>query len=125
MSHPWQLPPPVPLIPEAQRPLLQQVWFHGSLSRQETQALLSSEGDFLVRNSQGRPGGYVLSVMSDGQCKHFIIQCVKVKSFGIHVKSGFPMHKTMPAFLIEHYESHSSGLSMQDDIQSGECSLSF
>ncbi|XP_053134353.1 tyrosine-protein kinase Fer-like [Hemicordylus capensis] len=76
-NRPIWLPPPVPLVPAAQRPLSQQDWFHGPLPRQKTQALLSQEGDFLVRESQGQPGGFVLSVMARGQCKHFIIQCSK------------------------------------------------
>ncbi|GCC39618.1 hypothetical protein chiPu_0023701, partial [Chiloscyllium punctatum] len=41
----------------------------------ETQQLLINEGDFLVRESQNK-GEYVLSVMSAGQCRHFIIQHV-------------------------------------------------
>lgn len=72
-----QLPPPVPLIPEVQKPLCQQVWYHGAIPRAEVQELLSCSGDFLVRESQGKQE-YVLSVLWDGQPRHFIIQAADV-----------------------------------------------
>ncbi|NWU86621.1 FES kinase, partial [Onychorhynchus coronatus] len=67
------LPLPVPLIPEVQKPLCQQVWYHGAIPRSEVQELLTCNGDFLVRESQGKQE-YVLSVLWDGQPRHFIIQ---------------------------------------------------
>ncbi|XP_037251788.1 tyrosine-protein kinase Fes/Fps isoform X1 [Falco rusticolus] len=72
-SPKYSLPPPVPLIPEVQKPLCQQVWYHGAIPRSEVQELLSCNGDFLVRESQGKQE-YVLSVLWDGQPRHFIIQ---------------------------------------------------
>ncbi|KAM9275669.1 tyrosine-protein kinase Fes/Fps [Morus bassanus] len=72
-SPKYLLPPPVPLIPEVQKPLCQQVWYHGAIPRSEVQELLSCSGDFLVRESQGKQE-YVLSVLWDGQPRHFIIQ---------------------------------------------------
>ncbi|NXV06858.1 FES kinase, partial [Cettia cetti] len=71
----FQLPPPVPLIPDVQKPLCQQVWYHGVIPRSEVQELLTCSGDFLVRESQGKQE-YVLSVLWDGQPRHFIIQTV-------------------------------------------------
>ncbi|XP_006030858.2 tyrosine-protein kinase Fes/Fps isoform X1 [Alligator sinensis] len=67
------LPPLLPLIPEVQKPLSQQVWYHGAIPRTEVQELLLQNGDFLVRESQGKQE-YVLSVRWDGQPRHFIIQ---------------------------------------------------
>lgn len=67
----------MPLIPEVQKPLCQQVWYHGAIPRSEVQELLSCSGDFLVRESQGKQE-YVLSVMWDGQPRHFIIQAADV-----------------------------------------------
>nr|AMP18892.1 gag-fps fusion protein [Avian leukosis and sarcoma virus] len=69
----FSLPPPVPLIPEVQKPLCQQAWYHGAIPRSEVQELLKCSGDFLVRESQGKQE-YVLSVLWDGQPRHFIIQ---------------------------------------------------
>ncbi|OBS69802.1 hypothetical protein A6R68_01657, partial [Neotoma lepida] len=50
-------------------------WNRGT-HRIEAQELLRQQGDFLVRESHGKPGEYVLSVYSDGQRRHFIIQFV-------------------------------------------------
>ncbi|XP_042660320.1 tyrosine-protein kinase Fes/Fps isoform X1 [Tyto alba] len=72
-SPKYSLPPPVPLIPDVQKPLCQQVWYHGAIPRVEVQELLTCSGDFLVRESQGKQE-YVLSVLWDGQPRHFIIQ---------------------------------------------------
>ncbi|NXG84116.1 FES kinase, partial [Stercorarius parasiticus] len=90
-----QLPPPVPLIPEVQKPLCQQAWYHGAIPRSEVQELLSCSGDFLVRESQGKQE-YVLSVLWDGQPRHFIIQAAN-NTYRLEGE-GFP---TIP-LLIEH-----------------------
>ncbi|XP_072258858.1 tyrosine-protein kinase Fes/Fps isoform X2 [Pyxicephalus adspersus] len=71
----FSLPPLVPLVPDCQKPLTQQTWYHGAIPRTEVQGLLLNNGDFLVRESQGKQE-YVLSVLWDGQPRHFIIQCV-------------------------------------------------
>ncbi|NXK24383.1 FES kinase, partial [Arenaria interpres] len=91
----YLLPPPVPLIPEVQKPLCQQVWYHGAIPRAEVQELLSCSGDFLVRESQGKQE-YVLSVLWDGQPRHFIIQAAD-NMYRLEGE-GFP---TIP-LLIEH-----------------------
>ncbi|XP_027544368.1 tyrosine-protein kinase Fes/Fps isoform X2 [Neopelma chrysocephalum] len=77
-SPKYSLPPPMPLIPEVQKPLCQQVWYHGAIPRSEVQELLTCSGDFLVRESQGKQE-YVLSVLWDGQPRHFIIQAADDK----------------------------------------------
>ncbi|XP_026153096.1 tyrosine-protein kinase Fer isoform X3 [Mastacembelus armatus] len=62
------------VIPTSERPLAEQEWYHGAIPRTEAQELLRQQGDFLVRESHGKPGEYVLSVFSDEQRRHFIIQ---------------------------------------------------
>ncbi|KAM9734356.1 tyrosine-protein kinase Fer isoform 2-T3 [Menidia menidia] len=62
------------VIPTCERPLGEQDWYHGAIPRTEAQELLRLQGDFLVRESHGKPGEYVLSVFSDEQRRHFIIQ---------------------------------------------------
>ncbi|KAM8854134.1 tyrosine-protein kinase Fer isoform X2 [Synchiropus splendidus] len=62
------------VIPSSERPLAEQEWYHGAIPRTEAQELLRQQGDFLVRESHGKPGEYVLSVFSDDQRRHFIIQ---------------------------------------------------
>ncbi|KAM6409531.1 tyrosine-protein kinase Fes/Fps [Rhynochetos jubatus] len=94
-SPKYSLPPPVPLIPEVQKPLCQQAWYHGAIPRAEVQELLSHSGDFLVRESQGKQE-HVLSVLWDGQPRHFIIQAAD-NMYRLEGE-GFP---TIP-LLIEH-----------------------
>ncbi|XP_036211671.1 tyrosine-protein kinase Fes/Fps isoform X3 [Myotis myotis] len=69
----FSLPPPLQLIPEVQKPLQEQLWYHGAIPRAEVAELLTQSGDFLVRESQGKQE-HVLSVLWDGQPRHFIIQ---------------------------------------------------
>lgn len=66
------------VIPTSERPLAEQEWYHGAIPRIEAQELLRQQGDFLVRESHGKPGEYVLSVFSDEQRRHFIIQYADV-----------------------------------------------
>ncbi|MEQ2213808.1 hypothetical protein XENOCAPTIV_021317 [Xenoophorus captivus] len=67
------------VIPTSERPLAEQEWYHGAIPRTEAQELLRQQGDFLVRESHGKPGEYVLSVFSDDQRRHFIIQYADVR----------------------------------------------
>uniref|UniRef100_A0A8C5L7X4 Tyrosine-protein kinase n=2 Tax=Jaculus jaculus TaxID=51337 RepID=A0A8C5L7X4_JACJA len=64
------------VISVTEKPLTDHDWYHGAIPRIEAQELLKQQGDFLVRESHGKPGEYVLSVFSDGQRRHFIIQYV-------------------------------------------------
>lgn len=76
-------------IPTSEKPLAEQDWYHGAIPRIEAQDLLKQQGDFLVRESHGKPGEYVLSVYSDGQRRHFIIQFVDVRfQFSLYVCSN-------------------------------------
>ncbi|GCB64541.1 tyrosine-protein kinase Fer isoform X1 [Scyliorhinus torazame] len=84
--------------PACERPLPEQDWYHGAIPRIEAQELLKQQGDFLVRESHGKPGEYVLSVYSDGQRRHFIIQYAdnQYRFEG----TGFP---TIPQLMEHHY----------------------
>uniref|UniRef100_A0A452I358 Tyrosine-protein kinase n=1 Tax=Gopherus agassizii TaxID=38772 RepID=A0A452I358_9SAUR len=90
------------LFPAETGPLGQQDWYHGSIPRQEAQALLTSEGDFLVCASQGRPGAHVLSVLAGGQCRHFIIQCQKAR---YQFEPGGVGAPTIPSLIHHHLQS--------------------
>lgn len=68
------------VIPTSERPLAEQEWYHGAIPRIEAQELLRQQGEFLVRESHGKPGEYVLSVFSDDQRRHFIIQYADVRA---------------------------------------------
>ncbi|KAJ3594250.1 hypothetical protein NHX12_006581 [Muraenolepis orangiensis] len=69
----YMLPPAQDTVPEVERPLEKQDWYHGAIPRLEVQELLKSDGDFLVRRSQGKQEN-VLSVHWAGSCRHFLIQ---------------------------------------------------
>ena len=60
-----------------ERPLEKQAWYHGVIPRLEVQELLRSDGEFLVRRSQGKAEN-VLSVHWEGSCRHFLIQHANV-----------------------------------------------
>jgi len=48
-------------------------WFHGKISREEAETLLSYTGDFLVRESAKIPGQYILSGRAKDQYKHLLL----------------------------------------------------
>ncbi|CAH0394315.1 unnamed protein product [Bemisia tabaci] len=48
-------------------------WFHGNISRQQAEKLLQQDGDFLVRESQGSDGQYVLTGLQGGVKKHLLL----------------------------------------------------
>lgn len=62
------------LSPHSQKQQLkQEIWFHGSVSRAEAESMLTRDGDFLVRESQGSPGQYVLTGMNNNTPKHLLL----------------------------------------------------
>lgn len=88
------------VIPTSERPLTEQEWYHGAIPRTEAQELLRQQGDFLVRESHGKPGEYVLSVFSDEQRRHFIIQLAE--SQYRFEGTGF---STIPQLIEHHFSS--------------------
>ncbi|KAM3824545.1 SHC-transforming protein 1 isoform 2-T4 [Vipera latastei] len=70
------LPPPAPPShPPAtmEEQLRQESWYHGQMSRKESEKLLQANGDFLVRESTTTPGQYVLTGLQGGQPKHLLL----------------------------------------------------
>ena len=53
--------------------LQSEVWFHGFVSRQDAEALVTRDGDFLVRESQGSAGQFVLTGLQGGVKKHLLL----------------------------------------------------
>ncbi|XKL66899.1 hypothetical protein PGB90_010319 [Kerria lacca] len=53
--------------------LQEEIWFHGNINRQQAESLLEKDGDFLVRESQGSPGQYVLTGIQGGVKKHLLL----------------------------------------------------
>ncbi|XP_055010709.1 LOW QUALITY PROTEIN: SHC-transforming protein 3 [Boleophthalmus pectinirostris] len=48
-------------------------WFHGRLDREQAESLLSSSGDFLVRESSSASGQYVLSGREGATVRHLLL----------------------------------------------------
>ncbi|XP_067352015.1 SHC-transforming protein 1-like isoform X3 [Channa argus] len=48
-------------------------WFHGRLGRRQAESLLTSSGDFLVRESSSASGQYVLSGMEGATVRHLLL----------------------------------------------------
>ncbi|KAF2360952.1 PTP type protein phosphatase [Trinorchestia longiramus] len=54
-------------------------WFHGQLSGKEAERMMldkGKHGSFLVRESQSKPGDYVLTVRTEDRVTHVMIRCV-------------------------------------------------
>lgn len=65
---------PFSLTAEVQRSqLMTEAWFHGAISRPVAEKLLKNDGDFLVRESQGKPGQYVLTGLQTSVPKHLLL----------------------------------------------------
>lgn len=62
------------LSPEVQlSQLLLENWYHGPISRNVSESILRADGDFLVRESQGSQGQYVLTGLNAGLPKHLLL----------------------------------------------------
>ncbi|XP_075213083.1 protein tyrosine phosphatase non-receptor type corkscrew isoform X2 [Lycorma delicatula] len=62
---------------ELRRALLVTQWFHGHITGREAEKLIldkGKNGSFLVRESQSKPGDYVLSVRTDDKVTHVMIR---------------------------------------------------
>uniref|UniRef100_A0A671KRF9 Tyrosine-protein kinase n=1 Tax=Sinocyclocheilus anshuiensis TaxID=1608454 RepID=A0A671KRF9_9TELE len=102
-------PPALTPVPEVEKPLNQQSWYHGAIPRLEVQELLKNDGDFLVRESQGKQE-YVLSVHWGGQCRHFLIQSTD----GMYRLDGEGF--TSVPLLIKHLISSHQAVTKRTDI---------
>lgn len=70
-----------PLSADVQRSqLIIENWYHGPISRAAAEQLLKNDGDFLVRQSQGTPGQFVLSGLN-GTPKHLLLIDPEGKKF--------------------------------------------
>lgn len=59
-------------------------WFHGHLSGKDAEKLIldrGKNGSFLVRESQSKPGDFVLSVRTDDKVTHVMIRCTPVSTW--------------------------------------------
>ncbi|CAG9856107.1 unnamed protein product [Phyllotreta striolata] len=78
-------------------------WFHGHLSGKEAEKLIldrGKNGSFLVRESQSKPGDFVLSVRTDDKVTHVMIRCTPDNKYDV---GGGEQFNSL-ADLIEHYK---------------------
>ncbi|KAI3362533.1 hypothetical protein L3Q82_012835, partial [Scortum barcoo] len=95
------------VIPTSERPLAEQEWYHGAIPRTEAQELLRQQGDFLVRESHGKPGEYVIPVGVFGRTETTLHHPVRRCTYK-HRRSQYRFEgtgfSTIPQ-LIEHHFS--------------------
>jgi len=90
--------------PVLERPLDEELWFHGVLPREEVVRLLQSDGDFLVRETtRNDEKQIVLSVMW-GSPKHFIVQ---LSPEGLFRFEG-PAFNTIQELIVHQFQSAAS-----------------
>ncbi|VEN59878.1 unnamed protein product [Callosobruchus maculatus] len=80
-------------------------WFHGHLSGKEAEKLIldrGKNGSFLVRESQSKPGDFVLSVRTDDKVTHVMIRCTPDNKYDV---GGGDQFNSL-AELIEHYKKN-------------------
>lgn len=65
-------PPPLPAQLQAEL-LSKEPWFHGPISRMQAEKLVCSDGEFLVRESAGCAGQFVLTGALKGAHKHLLL----------------------------------------------------
>ncbi|KAL3311153.1 hypothetical protein Ciccas_010269, partial [Cichlidogyrus casuarinus] len=87
---------------KAQNDLSVEKWYHGAIERSYAEFMLNSgiTGSFLVRDSEGSPGNYTISVRNKENISHFRIASQNNRQFYITEKKKFPSVKA----LIRHLE---------------------
>ncbi|KAL5516935.1 hypothetical protein EMCRGX_G002386 [Ephydatia muelleri] len=83
-------------------------WFHGQISRAESNRLLTSQsnGTFLIRNSQTYPGDYTLSVSFERKVQHYHI----TRNAAGKITVGKKMYFDTLINLVEHYQKNADEL---------------
>lgn len=75
-------------------------WFHGTIKRAEAEKILLSNGrhgDFLIRESESKPGDYSLSIREGDGVKHYRIR--KLDDGGAPLNFLYSLLVTHQAFL--------------------------
>uniref|UniRef100_A0A1B6GL01 Tyrosine-protein kinase n=1 Tax=Cuerna arida TaxID=1464854 RepID=A0A1B6GL01_9HEMI len=105
-----KLSPPSPLEKKQEVKLSAMPWFHGKISRDRAEQLLSPKQDglFLVRESTNFPGDYTLCVCFQGKVEHYRVK-YKDNQLTIDDEEFFENL----AQLVEHYEQDADGLCTQ------------
>ena len=88
--------------PRAKPPsFTQEVWYHGRISRKDAETVLNTRaqnGQFIVRESETKPGDYSISMKAPDRIKHFNIKNLADGRYGIGQRKFDSMDE-----LIQHY----------------------
>jgi len=79
-------------------------WFHGHISGRDAEQLMSKckNGSYLVRESQSKPGDFVLSVRMEDKVTHIMIRCQDSGKYDI---GGGELFDTLTD-LVDHYRKN-------------------
>nr|CAD7459433.1 unnamed protein product [Timema tahoe] len=97
-------------------------WFHGKISRDQAEQLLSPKEDglFLVRESTNFPGDYTLCVCYQGKVEHYRVKykdhqlTIDDEEFFENLAQLVEYHRThVIVFPVQHYEQDADGLCTQ------------
>lgn len=87
-----------------------QEWYHGAITRMESEQLVVSDGDFLVRESQVSPKQYVLTGKERGIVRHLLL----VDDDGVTVKTKDRKFKNI-VHLVQFYQGNNLPLVLGED----------
>lgn len=94
-------------------------WYHGSISRQRAESLVSKDGEFIVRDCISHPGDFVLTCRSKGVPLHFMINCeVKEREFQApEISYHFEdVNFNSVQDLVEFYRSHRKSITNSSGV---------
>lgn len=105
-------PIPQPLAAEVHKAQLAAVsWYHGPITRIESEILLKNDGDFLVRDSHGTRGQYVLSGMQKKTPKHLLL----IDPEGI-VRTKDRHFESIPDLITYHHKNALPIISVESEL---------
>jgi len=87
-----------------------QEWYHGAITRMESEQLVVADGDFLVRESQVSPKQYVLTGKERGIVRHLLL----VDDDGVTVKTKDRKFKNI-VHLVQFYQGNNLPLVLGED----------
>ncbi|XP_049619096.1 SH2 domain containing 3Cb isoform X3 [Syngnathus scovelli] len=83
-------------------------WYHGSITRQVSEALVLNQGDFLIRDSESNPADFVLTTRWDQKTNHFPVRSTAAHC-GLLYSLDQESFDSMPA-LVRFYTSSGAPL---------------
>ncbi|XP_033105749.1 tyrosine-protein kinase Fer-like isoform X2 [Anneissia japonica] len=89
------------VVHSREKPIDEQVWYHGAIPRRDAEVLLVNDGNFLVREKSDASGQYVLSARANNRVRHFPIQVTAEKLYRLEGEA----YKSVPYLIYSQLES--------------------